>query len=282
MEHSHKKEKLKDASKAGFGLLIDSLLEIGSEAGTEAIREVVTNESASVLVEILSSTIPGISGAISSYKRIRVERNLKAFIGQLNDKHKKLIVNLERKTKENREKLDQLLLYILELTIDEYQEEKIKYMVNGYLNLTAHDEFSSDFVMHYYDMLKQLRWVDISVLKLYNQRYDLDYQMVSKKTYEDIMDKHGITYEQYNSVREILVRYGLLEIEIKENTEDDMNKLEKGLNTIISYIEHINKGRKTRPPKISKVKIRQRSKERIKLSKFGREFYKFFVSEINL
>lgn len=269
--------KIEDASKAGLGLLIDSLLETGTGVGAEVAKDMITHEAGNVTIDILSSLIPGISGAVSSYKRIRAEKNLRAFAEQLHEKHDELIINLQNQTDKNRKKIDELLLYILELTIGEYQEEKIEYIVNGYLNLTTHNEFSSDFVMHYYDMLKQLRLIDISVLKLYNQNHYTDSHNTKSATYSDIIEKHGITYGQYNSVRETLIRYGLLELEIKADTDDDMSKLEKSVNSIISYIEHINKGRKTRTPKISKVKIRQKSRERIKLSKFGRDFYNFFI-----
>lgn len=61
------------------------------------------------------------------------------------------------------------------MLIDEYQKEKNEYMINGYIYLTDHAEITSDFVMHYYDLLKQLRMVDISVLRLYYKiRYFFD------------------------------------------------------------------------------------------------------------
>ena len=90
------------------------------------------------------------------------------------------------------------------------------------------------------------------------------------------MERHGMSYDQYNSVRESLRRIGLLELEVKDDIDDDMGKLEDGINQIVKYIDHINRNKKTRGPKISKVKIKQRSKENIKLSKFGKDFYTFF------
>lgn len=273
----NKDGKLADASKVGLGLIIDSILDVGAEESTEIIKESIPHIAGEVSVDILSSMIPGVSGAIQSYKRVRAEKNLQLFVEQLHEKHNDLIKNLQKQTEKNRKKIDQLLLYILEITIDEYQEEKIEYIVNGYLNLTTHQEFTSDFVMHYYDMLKQLRLVDLSVLKLYNQNVYMDANISYHETYVDVMDKHGISYEQYNSVKETLLRYDLLKLELKEDTNDDMNKLESEINKIVSYIEHIRKNKRTRPPKLSKVKIRQRSRERIKISKFGREFYDFFL-----
>lgn len=270
------KGKLIDGSKEGANLLIYSLLDVGTDMGADLLKESVTSMVSEVMIDTASSLIPGVGGAISSYKRIRAEKNLETLIFHLQENNKELIANLSKQTEENRTKLDALLHFILEMVIDEYQEEKIEYMVNGYIYLTDHAEITSDFVMHYYDVLKQLRMVDISVLRLYyKSRYLFD-GVEERETFSDVMERHGMSYDQYNSVRESLRRIGLLELEVKDDIDDDMSKLEDGINQIVKYIEHINRNRKTSIPKISKVKIKQRSKENIKLSKFGKDFYEFF------
>lgn len=139
--------KIKDASKAGLGLIVTSLLDVGSDAGAELAKESFTHVASDVTTDILSSIIPGVGGAVSSYKRMRTERNLKRFAEELYKRNTALIKNLQKQTEENRAKLDELLFYILEITIKEHQEEKITFMVNGYLNLTAHEDFTADFVM---------------------------------------------------------------------------------------------------------------------------------------
>ena len=270
------KGKLIDGSKEGANLLIYSLLDVGTDMGADLLKESVTSMVSEVMIDTASSLIPGVGGAISSYKRIRAEKNLETLIFHLQENNKELIANLSKQTEKNRTKLDALLHFILEMVIDEYQEEKIEYMVNGYIYLTDHAEITSDFVMHYYDVLKQLRMVDISVLRLYyKSRYLFD-GVEERETFSDVMERHGMSYDQYNSVRESLRRIGLLELEVKDDIDDDMSKLEDGINQIVKYIEHINHNRKTSIPKISKVKIKQRSKENIKLSKFGKDFYEFF------
>lgn len=272
-----KKEKGRflDGLDTGLGLLIDSLLDAGSDMGAEATKESISNLAGELTIDTASSLIPGVSGAVFSYKRIRAEKNLKEFVYQLHEKQEKLIENLSKQTIENRVKLDNLLYFVLEMTTDEHQEEKIEYMVNGYIYLTEHEEITSDFVMHYYDMLKQLRMVDISVLRLYYRGFYLHDQ--NQETFRDVMEKHGMSYDQYNSVKETLKRNGLLELLVKDDVDDDMSKLEDGINNIVAYIDHLKSRKKSSPPKIPKVKIRQKSKEKIKLSKFGINFYKFFV-----
>lgn len=271
-----KRGKLKDGTKTGFGLLVDSVLEAASNTGAEIAKEYITDFAGEMAIDTVSSFLPGINGAISSYKRIRAEKNLTTLINHIHDKQEKLIENLKLQTEENRKKLDELLQYILGLAAEEFQECKIEYMVNGYLKLTEHEEVTSDFVMHYYDTLKQLRMVDIAVLRLYYQNLTIMPNSSERENYQDVMDRHGMSYEQYNSVRETLKRYGLLELEIKDDTEDDITKLETGINKIVALLEHLNKGKKTSPPKIAKVKVKQKTRESIKISKFGREFNKFF------
>ncbi|WP_240377962.1 hypothetical protein [Bacillus piscicola] len=259
-----KKEKEKgnfaDASKAGFGLLTDSLLAAGTDMGAEVAKESITHSAGELLVDTVSSLVPGVGGTISSYKRIRAEKNLKALVYHLHDNHEKLIENLSKQTEENREKLDELLLFVLEIATEEHQEEKIEYMVNGYICLTDHTEITFDFVMHYYDLLKQLRMVDISVLRLYYRSSYLFDSEENRETFKDVMEKHGMSYDQYNSVRETLKRSGLLELEVKDDIDNDMSELQDGINKIVKYIEHVNGKSKMKPPKISKVRIKQKSK----------------------
>lgn len=200
-------------------------------------------------------------------------------IYHLQEKNEQVINNLNKQTEENREKLDRLLEFIIDIVVEEFQEEKIKFMVNGYLSLTKHIDVSDDLVMHYYDVIKQLRMVDISVLCLYSRQkyYIADNEKI--ETYQDVLDRHKISIEQYKSVRENLLRIGLLELKIKDDVENDMSSLEAGINRIVKYLNHINRDKKSRPPKFNEVKIRQKTRENIKISKFGMEFYNFFINK---
>lgn len=229
--------------------------------GAEVAKESISLLAGELMVDTASSLLPGVGGAISSYKRIRAEKNLKELVYHLHDNHERLVGNLSKQTDENRKKLDNLLQFVLEMATEEHQEEKIEYMVNGYIYLTEHEEITSDFVMLYYDMLKQLRMVDISVLRLYSRGSYLYDSEENKETFQDVMEKHGMSYDQYDSVRETLKRNGLLELEIKSDVDDDMSKLEDGINKIVAYIELVNSKSKSKPPKISKVKIKQNQRK---------------------
>lgn len=70
------KGKLLDGSKEGASLLIDSLLDVGTDVEAELLKGSVTNMASELMIDTVSSLVPGIGGAISSYKRIRAEKNL--------------------------------------------------------------------------------------------------------------------------------------------------------------------------------------------------------------
>lgn len=97
--------KLLDGSKEGAGLLIDSLLDAGADMGAELLKESVTNMASELIVDTVSSLIPGVGGAISSYKRVRAEKNLERLIFHLHENNEELIENLSKQTKENRANL---------------------------------------------------------------------------------------------------------------------------------------------------------------------------------
>lgn len=72
---------------------------------------------------------------------------------KLQSKLEEIRLNLELKTFEQKEQIDQLFQYVLDYVIDEQQEEKIRYMVNGFVNITEHHHVSNDFILTYYDSI---------------------------------------------------------------------------------------------------------------------------------
>ena len=267
--------KRKDLKKAGNELALDTFLNVASEAGAEIAKKSITSAAGDFAADAVSSIIPGLSGAIQSFKRIRFERNMRKVTEELHSKLNEVHSNLESKTLEQREQIDELFQYVLDAAMDEQQEEKIKYMVNGFLNITEHDSISEDFVLTYYDVLKELRIIDISVLRLmYSSRYFFDQE--SRETFQNVMERHGITYEQYEAVRRNLLRIGLLTTKTDINVADDIKEISKTFKDLISYLEKLTASKSSRLPKLKKPKLK--SKEQLEISKFGRDFVKFFLN----
>lgn len=71
--------------------------------------------------------------------------------------------------------------------------------------------------------------VDISRLRLYYKNSYIYEGKENQETLNDVMTKHGMSYDQSNSFKETLKRIGLLELEIKDDVDDDMSKLENGI-----------------------------------------------------
>lgn len=220
------KDQRKDIQEAGKGLALDTVLSVGSDTAADIAKESITSVIGDLLVDTASSFLPGISGAVQGYKRARFERNITAFAEELYSNIDKLRENLETKNVEQKKKIDQLYNFVMDYVMDEQQEEKIQYMVNGFVKITNHEKVSDDFILTYYDVLKELRMVDISVLRLmYNSRYVFDED--SNETFQDVMERHGISYEQYNSVRVNLQRIGLLTTKADLNITDDLEEIVK-------------------------------------------------------
>lgn len=272
----NKEGKAKDVVGEGSALLTESLLDVGADIAADIFKESITHVAGELAIDTLSSFIPGVSGAVSSYKRKRAEKNIIAFVEHLHSKREILLENLHNKTEENRVKIDEMMHHIFENVTSESQEEKIEYMANGFFRLSEHENFTEDFVLLYYDILKQLRMVDISVLKMHYHNLFVTYADSNfvPLSYQDIMTKHDLSYEQYLSVRQNLARIGLLEVQVEDSIEDDLNALMKSIIDLQENHDKVLAGKKTK--KVRKPKLKLKEREKLKLNKFGREFYKFF------
>lgn len=268
--------KWKDLKKTSNELAIDTFLNISSQGAAEVAKASITSAAGDFLVDSASSLVPGVSGAVQSYKRTRFEKNIKAFTEELHSKVEDIRINLEAKSVEQKMQIDQLFQYVLDYVIDEQQEEKIHYMVNGFVNITEHDHISTDFVLTYYDVLKELRMIDIAILRfMYNTRY-VYFDQGHTETYQDIMEKHGISYEQYEAVRRNLLRIGLFTTKTDLNITDDLKEISKAFKDLYTYLEKLTNPKfKGSLPRLKEPKLK--SKDNFEVSKFGKDFVNFFL-----
>lgn len=272
-------DKRKNLKETGKGLTLETVLSVGSDTAADIAKKSITSVIGDILVDTAGSLIPGVSGAVQNYKRNRFERNMTTFTEYLYTKIEDIRVNLEYKSDEQKEKIDQLFHYVMDYVIDEQQEDKIEYMVNGFVNITEHEKVSDDFILTYYDVLKELRMVDVSVLRLmYSSRFMYDQEV--RETFQDVMERHGISYEQYESVRRNLLRIGLLTTKTDLNITDDLNEIAKRLKELYTYLDKLTNPRHKGPlPKLKEPKMK--SRENYEMSKFGRDFVEFFLGMDN-
>lgn len=269
----NRKENLKQTSR---DLALDTFLNVGSELSAEVAKKSIKSAAGDLAIDAVSSFLPGLSGAVQGYKRARFERNMLRVAEELNLKVESIQSNLESKTNEQKEQIDRLFQYVLDSAIDEQQEEKIKYMVNGFVQITKHDFVSEDFVLTYYDVLKESRIIDISVLRLMNSTR-FWYQEGSRETFHDVMERHGISYDQYEAVRRNLLRIGLLTTRTDLNVVDDLKEISKTFKDTFSYLEKLSNPKSNRLPKLKEPKFK--SKEQFEISRFGKDFISFFFEK---
>lgn len=137
-----------------------------------------------------------------AYKQKRQERNYEKFIEITNERCQELEDKLEKLSEASRSKfITEYFGIVSDYVLDEKQEEKIKYIVNGFINLASIENSKEDFVLTYYDTLKELRMVDIAVLRTYK---DIDLQL------NDVMRDFDLDEDQLTAVKNKLVRQNLL------------------------------------------------------------------------
>lgn len=82
---------------------------------------------------------------------------------------------------------------------------KLNFLLMDCINIAQYETINEDFVLIFYDLLSELRLVDLTVLKLYG-RYYLNDEIMDVNSYVDVLGKHKITYEQHDLVRQNLVK----------------------------------------------------------------------------
>ena len=150
--------------------------------------------------------------------------------------------------------------------MEEVQEEKIKYLVNGFINTIRLETINENSILDYYDTLSQLRLVDIVVLKTF---YSFD---IDKQEYQNNLDTYKkLCIDSYKNkaIKEKLERLGLL-ISKRDKMEND---LYKNIETMQKVIKDIISGKKINGTTSFKNIVTNNSYE---LSSYGKEFIRFF------
>ena len=128
----------------------DKLKDIASAAAGPTLEIVSEN-----LIEGVAGTIvPGVGNIILSYKQNRLERRIEETIQMLIDRQDELNQKILSLTDE----IDQQNIkgkyfeILMDYAINEPQEEKIKYLVNGYINIAGIPHPQEDVIRIFYDI----------------------------------------------------------------------------------------------------------------------------------
>lgn len=240
--------------------LSDILPEVAKQISEMAVSEA----TASIICEIIGAVFPRINHIRLGWKQNRLERNLKKAIEELQKNDLLIAVQMENLIECNQDQMfrTQYCEMMLDAIYDEIQESKVRYGINGYINLMCVENPNEDMALMFFKTLTELSDLDIRVLKIFSYEYEDNYYTMMQEV--DISDM------QYRFVKEKLERFGLLQSKNADIRDTD-------LAAIIGYLKDINKQSNSKNPKTvkfpNKIKDLARS-DSYKITSLGRQFLK--------
>lgn len=280
---------MEEKLNAAKNFLFENVLSVVTEHGKDFLKEnalpLLTNEIAKqggdILIDYGASLIPGIGGAITEFRTNKKIRNLEVMVQVINKRNEELKEKFEKQTLENKEILDNIFEMVMQKIESTNQSEKIEFMINGYSEFLNLDNPSFDVAYLYFDTLDKLTILDISVLKLSYKTNTLD-DIDGYSSYTELLEAFDINYDQYVAVRENLYRLGLMQNEYDNKLAKDIKNLQIAIdeirNSTESILNYLSGKRNQKLKKLTvKSKISLKAKDKLKISKFGRNFIRFFI-----
>lgn len=287
----------KGKKDAVIGFLVDNIFSFLKTSASAVGEQITSQQGLETGMEMLGGAaldtglgfVPGIGNAVSSYRTNRKIQNIEAFGKELSKRVDSLQNSVNNMEIEDKQKADAILDYAL-VSVESYtQEEKISYLANGIDIIFKNSNISYDISYLYINTLNNLTILDISVLKIYTNNTYTNYGKSHEfNSYQDILDKFNIEYEQYQGIQSNLYRMGILETQTDRLIEKDLSEIEKTVNAIEKDVKNIHsiigdlidpKKSVKKIPSLSAKSPKIKSKDRYEISKFGREFYQYFISE---
>lgn len=241
-----------------------------------------------VAMDTGASMIPGIGNAISSFRQNRKIDNIEKLTKNISDDVELLKQRVSDASEKDKENYMELIDYAYDSVELYSQKEKIDMLSNGLINIIKTDDISFDISYLYINTLNRLSLLDLAVVKLYNnQNQYIDDSPVEFESYQDILNKFGIEYEQYEAIQGNLNTLGLLETQTDQSLNKDLDTIEKQMEridknseTIIDDLDKLVSGKLKRVSKLKYERFKIKSKDMYRLSKFGRDFYRHFLNTI--
>ncbi len=189
----------------------------------EAASQIISGPAGPLVGSIIGAATPRINGVILTYRQNRFERNMTRLMKELTARVANLENNYLSLSNEMQEQYRGLYVeMLLDNVTDERQGEKIKWNVNGFVNMMT-NESNENIMQIFFDTLAELTVLDIDTLKMYPADSDIDWHTVTQK--------YGIDSERLRLVKEKLVRLGLLyrknDILRNNNTDEIVEYLKK-------------------------------------------------------
>ena len=235
------KEKIKDLAEAAVGPTLDIVADTFMDG-------------------VAGAVVPGVGNMILSYKQNRMEHRVEETLKKLVERQDELNQAINDLSGDMKEKIKGVYFEMLmDYSINEPQEEKVNYLVNGYINVAKSQNPQEDVVRSFYDTLEQMNMLDIRVFKLYT--------FSNEDNACQVMQDYQIDTSHYRMVQEKLQRLGLLYSKNEAQRDDNVD-------AILTCLEELMKGKKAR----LRAKRVPKS-ESYRMTSYGYRFIKFIESE---
>lgn len=240
------------------------LVEKIKELTEPAVGPVMDMVSEMLLDGTVGALMPGVGNLILSYKQQRTEKNLEMFISQIVARQDEFNDRLSKLDTEKLQKITKHYFGIVtDYVLDVRQQEKIGFIVNGYINMAGINDLNDDVVIMYYDVLEQMTLLDIAVLKSHHVKFFND---ESNTEYLE-----SLIFGQRRLIHEKLLRLGLL-------SSENEKRMDGNVQNIGSYLQDVQKGKKNAKLKYEKM----RGSDSYRFTDYGRRFLEFFMNEYQI
>ncbi|MCI2190491.1 MAG: hypothetical protein LKK43_10995 [Lactococcus lactis] len=264
---------------------LEGILEASKDFAKDKIKEnvpsLIQNGTLQIGTEILGGamvdTIPVVGRILTNYYTKKQLHNTEVLLSELSKRVEEIEENLSSKTDDEKVALNDLMGYVYEKASQTIQDEKISYMLDGYINLTKIENVSADITYIYYDTLDQLTILDLSVLKFFFKKQVYFENIDGYDNYTELMKDFGIEDHQFQAVEKNLYRMSLLEDGGEDDTDKYFTNSMKQMNDNFKLLNsYASKGDARLLRNIKEVKP-YRTREHLRISQFGRDFVRFFV-----
>ena len=271
-----------EISQLSKDTLVETFLDVMIDAGKDWIKEQGLSAITETTFSLGLSSIPLLCNAISNFKLTRSIKNLELLVAELQDDFDAIKRNLNVMSVEVKRDIDSVFTYMLEKTVEEKQEEKIKFFASSFVKLSEFQSIDVDISYIYYDTLSTLTVLDLKVL--FEMQRGFSYYYLNPEETPSI----DISPEQLRAVKSNLERMGLIENQFILDVGKDIERINVTISeyrdAIIEVQDHLEKPKTRIHPIKSRTKSKVpklKAKNKLVLSNFGKSMIDFFgkVSE---
>lgn len=177
------------------------------EVGTEFIGSIVAET-------LVGQVLPGLSNAYLTYKQNKMFGNLNKMIDVLKENQEVINIKLANiETKQLEMVKNEFYPFIVDNIITELEDMKIQLMVNGFINSIQNYNVSFDKLILYYDLLSEIRMLDISYLLCLSERDILVVNEENEKAYKlenDFKDRLNLSSYESKYIKDKLRNKGFI------------------------------------------------------------------------